>query len=185
MAETIGESVEDMMDDAVPEERTNDAKEDREEQSNEESAKQRRLHRERQLSNWVSQHRVVRADLVRSILACQALDFLGSAFRSGSRQKLARLHRKSKATKSIDEFWSHSWQKRPYQKVMSLLFLKNGFAASLLGTIAASIVFALMHYGFLPLIRLSDDITSSTKVPAGQPFLCTATQLDQGGGGEM
>ena len=39
MAETIGESVEDMMDDAVPEERTNDAKEDREEQSNEESLK--------------------------------------------------------------------------------------------------------------------------------------------------
>ncbi|CAE7399932.1 unnamed protein product [Symbiodinium pilosum] len=90
-----------------------------------------------------------------------------------SLRQLARLHRKSKATESIDEFWSHSWQKRPYQKILCLLFLKNSIAASFVGTIAASIVFILMQHGFL-LLRLSDDTTSGGE-PYGSAFLCTVT----------
>ena len=91
-------------------------------------------------------------------------------------QKLDKLHKKSKATGRIDEFWSHSWQKRPYQKVLCLLFLKNGFAASLIGTLAASIVYTFMHNGML-LIRLDDRINSRGE-HLGLPFLCTASGLD-------
>ena len=120
--------------------------------------------------------KVVRPELVRSIYACQALDFFGSAFRTGSVQKLDKLHKKSKATGRIDEFRSHSWQKRPYQKVLCLLFLKNGFAASLIGTLAASIVYTFMHNGML-LIRLDDRINSRGE-HIGLPFLCTASGLD-------
>ena len=118
---------------------------------------------------------MVRPELVRSIYACQALDFVGSAFRGGSVRKLVRLHQKSKATKRIDEFWSHSWQKRPYQKVLCLLFLKNGVAASLTGTLAASMVCIFMRYGFL-LVRLSDDINRRGE-HLGMLFLCTASGL--------
>ena len=119
--------------------------------------------------------KVFHPEFVRSIYACQALDVFGSAFRTSSVQKLDKLHKKSKATKSIDEFWSHSWQKRPYQKVLCLLFLKNGFAASLVGTLAASIVYTFMHYGML-LIRLDDEINSRGEY-LGLPFLCTASGL--------
>ncbi|CAE7944843.1 unnamed protein product [Symbiodinium sp. KB8] len=160
MEETIG---------AATEERTRDSVDDRQQ---EETAEKMRRDRQLQfLTNWVSEHKVVRPELVRSIYACQALDFFGSAFRTGSVQKLDKLHKKSKATGRIDEFWSHSWQKRPYQKVLCLLFLKNGFAASLIGTLAASIVYTFMHNGML-LIRLDDRINSRGE-HLGLPFLCT------------
>ncbi|CAE7666141.1 unnamed protein product [Symbiodinium necroappetens] len=102
------------------------------------------------LSRWVSGMKVVRPELVRAIFAYQALYSLGDALRGGENpRRLRRLHRKSHATKAIDEFWSHSWQLKPYRKILCLLFLKNGLPASIIGTLAAFLTFGLTRSGYL------------------------------------
>ncbi|CAE7413186.1 unnamed protein product [Symbiodinium natans] len=163
-AEAIGAAVDvDTVDDAVPSEfPAGNA------QAEQEARAQRRY--SATLARWVSAMKVLRPDLVRSIFAYQALSFMGSALRGGGVRKLQRLHRRSRATESIDEFWTHSWQLGPTQKFLCLLFLKNGLPASVAGTLAACIPFFLMYYGYL-----SDAYRPAWHPEPGQiPYFCTA-----------
>ncbi|CAE7019586.1 unnamed protein product [Symbiodinium sp. CCMP2456] len=62
---------------------------------------------------------------------------------------LHRLHADSEVTTSLDEFWCHSWHIHPAAKYFSVVFLNNGFAAFVVGTLSAGLAFSLCVAGLL------------------------------------
>lgn len=103
------------------------------------------------MANWLTRMNVIREDVVRAIPVHDSLSSFGYVFRSWSNQKnkLASF-RRSVPTERISEFWSHSWQLSAWKKILTLLFLKNGFAALCLGTFASLLGFTLSYTQILP-----------------------------------
>lgn len=103
-------------------------------------------------AEWLSSMEALRKDLVRSVPAHCALHCFGAALRGQMGQSASKmsLYGMSKETDIIDEFWSHSWHSEPWKKVLCLLFLKNGVAAAVAGTVACLVGCALTIDGSLP-----------------------------------
>ena len=66
-----------------------------------------------------------------------------------SRGKLSSLHAFTEVTTQLDEFWSHSWQTKPWIKYVSLVFLSNGLPAFILGTLCALAGFSAQAAGLV------------------------------------
>ena len=93
-------------------------------------------------------------DMVRGIAVRHVLHGFGAALRlhpSRQQDTLRRLHQKSRPTDAIGEFWSHSWRGKAWRKILTLILLKNGVAAAIIGTLAACLGSALTYYEVLPL----------------------------------
>ncbi|CAE7217492.1 unnamed protein product [Symbiodinium sp. CCMP2456] len=88
-----------------------------------------------------------RPEIVRGIPVCRALQLAPLLWARGD---LDALHRCSKATPKLTEFWSHSWQTKAWLKYISILFLNNSFPAFVVGTVLASVSFALWVADILP-----------------------------------
>ncbi|CAK9042119.1 CCHC-type domain-containing protein [Durusdinium trenchii] len=97
------------------------------------------------MADWICKMEVIRPELLRAVPVACAL--------RGLRRPTAKakdLYRSSVQTVRIDEFWSHSWQRKSWKKISSLLFLKRGLPAGVMGTLAALIGAAVSSYGLLP-----------------------------------
>mmetsp|Transcript_40167 Transcript_40167/g.92924 ORF Transcript_40167/g.92924 Transcript_40167/m.92924 type:complete len:528 (-) Transcript_40167:140-1723(-) len=67
------------------------------------------------------------------------------------------MHHKSRRSRKISTFWSHSWHGERWKKIATLVTFYNGRAASCAGTIVALLVTLLHSFGFLPgIIRIND-----------------------------
>ncbi|CAJ1394068.1 unnamed protein product [Effrenium voratum] len=63
----------------------------------------------------------------------------------------------SKPVEHITEFWSHSWHGSAWRKVLTLLVVKNGFAA-LVTSLFSSLLFALLFgFGILPAYSFGEE----------------------------
>ena len=71
-----------------------------------------------------------RPGVVRGIAGFQVLQHAPRYWWQGL---LHTLHRYSRETTEIDEFWSHSWQAATWLKYLNILFLSNGMPAFLVG----------------------------------------------------
>jgi len=92
----------------------------------------------------------LRADLVRCLSARRALWAYGRALRQPT-EHANMLYEHSRETESIEEFWSHSWHGPIWSKVLTLLILKNGLAAMVIGSLAALTGCLLMFFEMLPI----------------------------------
>eukprot|EP00435_Cladocopium_sp_Y103_P072280 s145_g39.t1 len=97
------------------------------------------------MADWISRMEVISPEVLRAVS-------IGPAIRSLQRWRHGKdlnAYNKSFATVRIDEFWSHSWQMRPWKKVSSLLFLKRGLPAGIMGTLGALLGCTLTGFNLL------------------------------------
>ena len=94
----------------------------------------------------MSQMQATRPELLRGIRVFRVVQ---SAPRHYMRGRLNHLYAFSEATHELDEFWSHSWQAGMWSKYASILFLNNGLAAFVVGTLCAILPFCLRASGLL------------------------------------
>lgn len=99
------------------------------------------------IAGYISRMAVVAPEVLRDTSAGLALRACGRPLRSSGAKDLFR---RSRATKSIGTFWSHSWHGSNTTKILVLLLSYNGPAAAILGTLAAVIMFILSSYDLLP-----------------------------------
>ncbi|CAE7444386.1 unnamed protein product [Symbiodinium sp. CCMP2592] len=93
--------------------------------------------------------RATRPEIIRAVPARHALWICGQAFRA-KLDHACHLHKYSRATRHIDEFWSHSWHWKPWMKSTTALFVSNGFAAAVLGLFGAVLAAVLLQRQVLP-----------------------------------
>eukprot|EP00927_Polykrikos_kofoidii_P083294 TRINITY_DN8499_c0_g1_i3.p1 TRINITY_DN8499_c0_g1~~TRINITY_DN8499_c0_g1_i3.p1 ORF type:complete len:515 (-),score=47.29 TRINITY_DN8499_c0_g1_i3:85-1629(-) len=89
-------------------------------------------------------------------------------------------HARSRAVKTINQFWSHSWADAGWLKVVILLVECNGLAAGVAGTLAAFVVSALVVAGALPVmgtISFYDKEASLTPWSLSAGVLCFVLTL--------
>ena len=104
-----------------------------------------------QIAQLVSDMEALSPKYIRSIAVHHAMRRCGKALRTPpGRGTSENFYEYSVVTDSFDEFWSHSWQGRASHKILTLLLLKNGIPAALLGTIAAMIGFWLSYFKIIP-----------------------------------
>lgn len=97
------------------------------------------------MADWISKMEVISPEVLRAVS-------IGPAIRSLQRWRHGKdlnAYNKSFATVQIDEFWSHSWQRRPWKKVSTLLFLKRGLPAGIMGTLGALLGCTLTGFNLL------------------------------------
>lgn len=97
------------------------------------------------MADWISKMEVISPEVLRAVS-------IGPAIRSLQRWRHGKdlnAYNKSFATAQIDEFWSHSWQRRPWKKVSTLLFLKRGLPAGIMGTLGALLGCTLTGFNLL------------------------------------
>ncbi|CAJ1409755.1 unnamed protein product, partial [Effrenium voratum] len=103
--------------------------------------------RTERLANFMSKMELLRPEVLRVIPAYKALGNCGAALRFRDDRELAV---KSEVAERIEEFWSHSWHGEAWKKYLTLLVLKNGVPAVLLGTCCALLGLGLFLLGVLP-----------------------------------
>eukprot|EP00913_Durusdinium_trenchii_P014226 g13350.t2 len=91
--------------------------------------------------------------VVRAVPCHEALSWLGYALRASHADPY--LHLKSRQVEEIQEFWSHSWHSFAWKKILCLLWLKNGKAASIMSAIAATTGMVLSYLDVLPVLVLA------------------------------
>ena len=94
--------------------------------------------------------RATRPEIIRAVPARHALWICGQPFRASRMNRMGHLHKYSRATRRIEEFWSHSWHRKPWMKSTTALFVSNGFAAAVLGMASAVLAAVLLERQILP-----------------------------------
>ncbi|CAK9034722.1 unnamed protein product [Durusdinium trenchii] len=105
------------------------------------------------LVDFMSRIEVSCPSVVRAVPCHEALSWLGYALRASHADPY--LHLKSRQVEEIQEFWSHSWHSFAWKKILCLLWLKNGKAASIMSAIAATTGMVLSYLDVLPVLVLA------------------------------
>ena len=98
--------------------------------------------------DFLSRLEVTRPGVLRGVPAFQVLRSFGRVFRG--QWEPEALYELGRETKSIDEFWSHSWHGPQIWKIWMFLMIKNGLAACLVGSFVACIMAFLSFMHYLP-----------------------------------
>ncbi|CAE7367070.1 unnamed protein product [Symbiodinium sp. CCMP2592] len=98
--------------------------------------------------------RSTRPEIVRAVSARHALWIWGQAFRANGMNRMGHLHKYSRATRRIEEFWSHSWHWKPWMKSTTALLVSNGSAAAVLGMASSVLAAVLLERQILPVDNL-------------------------------
>ncbi|CAE6972020.1 unnamed protein product [Symbiodinium sp. CCMP2592] len=121
----------------------------------------------------------VRPDLIRGMWVAQGLQHLPWWWLRGRVDSLYSLSEASGL--QLDEFWSHSWRGSAWAKYLNVLFLNNNLVASVVGTLAAILAYALYELEALP------DMSSALlglgniwSVVCGTVAYCAALLLTRG-----
>ena len=104
------------------------------------------LSKVRALADRISRMAILRPEVLRVTAAHNAFSSCFAPLRPGERH----FFEKSREASEIDEFWSHSWQGRAWQKGLTLLVLNNGLVAICVGNFCALLGMVLFLLGVLP-----------------------------------
>ena len=111
-----------------------------------------------------------RSEIIRGVPVHCALQGCGQAIRGRlGRRKLYKL---SRATRRIDEFWSHSWHASGWMKYVTACYLNTAAIAAAFGMAGALLGFVLRATGALPSIVSNSFTDSQWSVLIGVTFYC-------------
>ncbi|CAE7650308.1 unnamed protein product [Symbiodinium sp. CCMP2592] len=101
---------------------------------------------EQLLATFVSRLQPVSTKSVRAVRTHEALRWFAQALRAPT----GVMAEKSFETTEIDEFWSHSWHGRKWNKALTAMYLKNGMLATAVATFMSVVLAFIVGAGLLP-----------------------------------
>lgn len=101
---------------------------------------------EQLLAKFVSRMEPVSPECVRAVRAREGIRWFAQALRAPP----GVMADKSFETTEIDEFWSHSWHGRKWNKALTAMNLKNGMLATAVATFVNILLAVLVGTGILP-----------------------------------
>eukprot|EP00930_Biecheleria_cincta_P076123 TRINITY_DN6332_c0_g1_i1.p1 TRINITY_DN6332_c0_g1~~TRINITY_DN6332_c0_g1_i1.p1 ORF type:complete len:593 (+),score=73.61 TRINITY_DN6332_c0_g1_i1:55-1833(+) len=111
-----------------------------------------------EMCRWMKKREICRPDVLRATSAAIPLKCCGRILWQKDSEVF---YNRSFVVRNIDEFWSHSWHGEAWQKIVTLMVLKNGPPAIAAGTCAAALAMFLSVAGILPPLLVTEIVDST------------------------